>query len=66
MDEEHRCGVEVKGEFRDKPGGIFVATFCVRDINAVSKGIRRINTDTPLHIARDLVDGVDRVICLMP
>ena len=66
MDEEHRGGVEVERELRSQDGRVVISSARVRALKSVGQGICRVYSYTPLYLAGDFVDIIDRIIRLVP
>lgn len=60
MDEQHRTGGEIEGEFRCEPRVILVAAFRISGIDAIGERVGRIDRDRPLNGAGNLVGVIDR------
>lgn len=66
VDEEHRCGVEVESELGHKRVGIIISSrHVLAPVGVALKGICRIDSDSPLHLAGEFVYVVDGIVALV-
>ena len=65
MDEKHRSCLFVETEIRYQYSTVVVTSRRIRGIVAIREGVSRIDAQTPLHIARLLVNLVNRPIRLV-
>ena len=65
MDEEHRGRMQVKAEFGHQHSAVFIASLAVGCIGSVRERIGRIDAQSPLHVAGQLVYVVNRPVGLV-
>ena len=66
MNEEDGARIQIERELRHEPRIILVAALHVRILAAVRQRIGRVDRHRPLHVARQLVEIVDRIIGTVP
>ena len=62
MQEEHRCSTKVEAELWHKHCAVGITACGVVLICAIGQSVCRVDTYTPLHVARELIHIVDRQI----